>query len=71
VPGWIGVWSYDDDGDTAPRAAIRGPATGMMRPRGVALNPRDREIYVVDMARNTLFMFAWPEVFGGRAGSGR
>ena len=62
-PGFIGVWNYTDRGDVPPKAVIKGPACGMIRPRGVALNAEKKEIYVVDMRRNALFTFSWPEIF--------
>ncbi len=62
-PGFIGVWNYTDQGDVPPKAVIKGPESRLIRPRGVILNPKDKEVYVVDMVRNSLFTFAWPEIF--------
>lgn len=62
-PGFIGVWKYSDRGDVPPRAVIRGPASRLIRPREVALNPEANEIYVVDMYRNSLFTFLFPEIY--------
>jgi DNA-binding beta-propeller fold protein YncE len=62
-PGFIGVWKYDDNGDVAPLAVIRGPNSTMIRPMGVAVNPRHREIYVVDMLQNALLTYLLPQVF--------
>jgi len=60
---FIGVWNYTDHGDVAPKAIIQGPDSGLKRPRGVALNAEKKEIYVVDMRRNALLTFSWPEIF--------
>jgi len=63
VPGGIVVWSLDDRGDVAPRAIIKGPASGLIRPRGVAIDPQHKEIFVADMARNALLTFYMPQIF--------
>jgi len=39
--GFIGVWSITDNGDVPPRGAIKGPATGLIWPAGVAINPKN------------------------------
>jgi hypothetical protein len=73
--GFIGVWSIDDNGDVPPRAVIKGPATGLVWPAGVAFNPKNQEIYAIDSVSNALFMFKMPEFFvqapGGSLGRGR
>lgn len=63
-PGFIGVWNVTDDGDVPPRAVIKGPATGLVWPAGVAINPADREIYTIDSVRNGMSTFFMPELFG-------
>lgn len=68
VPGFIGVWNIGDNGDVPPRAWIKGPATGLIWPAGVALNPADREIYAIDSVRNGMLTFFMPEVFDSHAG---
>ena len=62
-PGFIGVWDISDNGDVPPRAVIKGPASGLVWPAGVAFNTRDREIYTVDSVRNAFFTFLMPEFF--------
>jgi hypothetical protein len=62
--GFVGVWSYDDDGDVAPKAVIRGPETMMISPRGLDINTRDKEIYVADRVRNMLFTYYAPHILG-------
>lgn len=62
-PGFIGVWNYTDNGDVPPKAIIKGPISMLIRPRGVAINPKNKEIYVVDMRRNALFTFSLPQIF--------
>jgi DNA-binding beta-propeller fold protein YncE len=61
--GFIGVWDITDDGDVPPRAVIKGPASGIVWPAGVALNPKGREIYTIDSVRNGMFTFSVPEFF--------
>jgi hypothetical protein len=62
-PGFVGVWNYSDQGDVAPKLIIKGPSSELIRPRGVALNARNKELYVVDMDRNALLTFFTPELF--------
>jgi DNA-binding beta-propeller fold protein YncE len=61
--GFIGVWSIDDNGDVPPRGVIKGPASGLIWPAGVAINPAQREVYAIDSVSNALFMFHMPELF--------
>lgn len=60
---YIGVWSYSDNGDVPPRAVIKGTSTQLARPRGVALNPKQKELYVVDMSKNALYTYSFPSIF--------
>ncbi len=69
-PGFIGVWNVTDDGDVPPKAVIKGPATGLVWPAGVAINKREREIYAIDSVSNGLFTFAMPEFFQPRPAGG-
>jgi len=61
--GFIGVWSINDNGNVPPRGVIKGPATGLVWPAGVAINPKDHEVYTIDSVSNALFMFRTPELF--------
>jgi DNA-binding beta-propeller fold protein YncE len=61
--GFIGIWDIADNGDVPPRAVIKGPASGMVWPAGVALNAKEREIYTIDSVRNGMFAFSAPEFF--------
>jgi DNA-binding beta-propeller fold protein YncE len=42
---------------------IKGPATGLVWPAGVAINPNNHEVYAIDSVSNALFMFRVPEFF--------
>ena len=61
--GFIGVWSITDNGDVPPRGVIKGPASGLVWPAGVAINPANHEVYTIDSVSNALFMFNMPEFF--------
>src|SRR5262249_21928303 len=61
--GFIGVWSITDNGDVPPRGVIKGPASGLIWPAGVAINPANHEVYAIDSVSNALFMFHMPELF--------
>jgi DNA-binding beta-propeller fold protein YncE len=61
--GFIGVWNITDNGDLPPRGVIKGPASGLVWPAGVAINPANHEVYAIDSVSNALFMFKTPEFF--------
>ena len=60
---FIGVWSIQDNGDVPPRWKIGGPKSGLMKPRGVAINPSHKEVIVADMSLNSVLTFYFPEIF--------
>ena len=62
-PGFIGVWDISDNGDVPPRGIIKGPASEMVWPAGVALNARDREVYTIDSVSNGMYSYYMPEFF--------
>jgi hypothetical protein len=61
--GFIGVWNIRDRGDVPPHAIIKGPFSQILHPTGLALNPKDGEIYVTDSIRNGLFTYLVPDFF--------
>ena len=60
---FVGVWSVHDKGDVAPRWFIGGPKSQMKKPRGVALNAKNKELIVADMRLNTVLTYYFPEIF--------
>lgn len=60
---FIGVWSINDNGDVPPRWMLGGPKSAMKKPRGVAINPKNKEIIVADMSLNAVLTYYFPEVF--------
>ena len=63
ILGAVAVWDITDNGDIPPRAIIKGPVSGLVHPGGVAINPKNGEIYAVDSVRNGLFTYLVPEFF--------
>jgi len=63
--GFIGVWNITDKGDVPPLAKLGGPFSGLLHPIGLAINPRDGEMYVSDSVRNGVFTYLVPDFFGG------
>ena len=61
--GFIGIWSINDNGDVPPRWKIRGPNSTLIKPRGIVLDPKHKELIISDMARNSVMVFYFPEVF--------
>jgi DNA-binding beta-propeller fold protein YncE len=59
--GFIGVWSVKDDGDVPPRMMIRGGATRANGFGGVAINPKDGEVYGV--GSNAVMTYLVPKFF--------
>ena len=61
---FVGVWSINDNGDVPPRWKIEGkPSNIMKKPRGVTLNPKNKEVIVSDMRLNAVLTFYFPEIF--------
>jgi hypothetical protein len=61
---FVGVWSVNDSGDVPPRWKIDAKAAnGLKKPRGVALNPKTKELIVSDMRQNAVLTYYFPEVF--------
>jgi len=60
---FIGVWSINDNGDVPPRWKLGGPQSTLKKPRGIALNPRHKELIVADMRLNSVLTYYFPELF--------
>jgi len=60
---FVGIWSIQDNGDVPPRWKIGGPKSTLKKPRGVALNPKNKELIVADMRLNAVLTFYFPEIF--------
>jgi DNA-binding beta-propeller fold protein YncE len=61
---FIGVWSINDNGDVPARWKIDGESKNVMKkPRGVAVNPKYREVIVADMRLNAVLTYSLPEMF--------
>ncbi len=60
---FVGIWSIHDQGDVPPRWKIAGPKSLLKRPRGVVLDPQNKELIVADMRLNALLTFSLPEIF--------
>ena len=61
---FVGVWSYDDNGDVPPKFEIPiGQVTKMKKPFGVVLDPKHKELIVSDMRNQGILSFSVPEIF--------
>jgi hypothetical protein len=61
---FVGVWSINDNADVPPRWKIEGKASNIMKkPRGVALDPKHKELIVSDMRLNAVLTYYFPEIF--------
>ena len=60
---FVGVWSEHDNGDVAPRWTIGGPNQLLRQVRGIALNPKSREVIVSDKYVNAVMTYSFPEIF--------
>ncbi len=60
---FVGVWSIRDQGDVPPRWKIGGPKSTLKKPRGVAFNPKNKELIVADMRLNSVLTYYFPEIF--------
>jgi DNA-binding beta-propeller fold protein YncE len=60
---YVGVWSVFDNGEVAPRYTIGGPDNLLKDVRGIALDPKNKTVYISDKTHNAIFGFNVPEVF--------
>lgn len=60
---FVGIWSIEDNGNVPPRWKIGGERSGMKKPRGVVLNPKNKELIVADMRLNSVLTYYFPELF--------
>lgn len=59
----LGIWSINDNGQTPPHWKITGPKSLLKRPRGVAFDAKDKEVYVAEMRQNAILTYYFPEIF--------
>jgi len=61
---FIGGWSINDEGDVPPRWKIDAKSSNILtKPRGITLNPKNKEVIVSDMRLNAVLTFFVPEMF--------
>ena len=60
---FVGVWHVNDNGDVAPRWKLSGPKSTLLKPRGVAVNPKHKELIIADMRLNSVLTYYFPEIF--------
>ena len=60
---YVGFWHISDNGDVPPRYKLAGPKSTLIKPRGVALIPRSKEVIVADMSLNSVLIYYFPEIF--------
>lgn len=60
---FVGVWSIRDHGDVPPRWKMGGEKSTLKKPRGIALNAKNKEVIVADMRLNAILTFYFPELF--------
>src|SRR2546422_75950 len=58
---YVGVWSIFDEGDVAPRFTIGGPNVLLKDARGIAVDPKSKDVMVSDKTLNAVFRFHVPE----------
>jgi DNA-binding beta-propeller fold protein YncE len=60
---YVGVWSVFDDGNVQPRFTIGGPNLLLKDGRGIAIDPKTKNVYVSDKTLNAVLTFNVPEAF--------
>ena len=60
---YVGVWSIYDDGEVPPRLTIGGPGQLLKDARGIAVDPKSKDVMVSDKTWNAVFRFHVPEAF--------
>ena len=60
----VGVWDiHEDDGNIEPRWTFAGPGEVLVKPFGMALDPKNQTVIVSDMKENAVLSFHVPELF--------
>jgi DNA-binding beta-propeller fold protein YncE len=62
-PGFIGVWDINDNGDVPPRLLIQGPASRLISPGGIALDPKRGVVYAIDGGSSGYYAYLVPQFF--------
>ena len=60
---YVGVWSFFDDGDVPARFTIGGPNLLLKDARGIAIDPKNKNVMVSDKTLNAVLTFHVPEAF--------
>ncbi len=60
---FVGVWNITDNGDVPPQWKLGGPRGAFQMVRGVAVNPKYKEVIVSDKRLNAVLTFSFPELF--------
>ena len=60
---YVGIWSVEDNGDVPPRWRIGGPNGVLKMPRGIALDPKNKNVLISDKRLNAVMTFYFPEFF--------
>ncbi len=60
---FVGIWSIEDDGDVPPQWTIGGPNAMLVMPRGIALDPKNKNLIVSDKRLNAVLTYYFPEMF--------
>jgi hypothetical protein len=59
----VGVWSIHDNGNVPPLLTIGGPNNLLRDARGIAVDPKNKNVYVSDKTLNSVLTFNVPEAF--------
>jgi len=60
---YLGIWSYERDGDHPPLWRIGGPNGIFEMPRGVTLDVKNKSIIASDKRLNSVLTFHFPDMF--------
>ena len=60
---YLGIWSYEKDGDHPPLWRIGGPNGVLEMPRGTTLDVKNKSIIMSDKRLNSVLTFSFPDMF--------
>jgi DNA-binding beta-propeller fold protein YncE len=60
---YVGVWSVFDKGEVAPRLTVGGPGGVLKDVRGIAVDPKNKNVIISDKTLNSIMTFHVPEAF--------
>ena len=66
----VRYWSIHDEGDVQPLWTFAGPGQTLVKPFGMAIDPKNQTVMVSDMKQNAVLSYHVPEIFAAETAPG-